>query len=339
MSDTTKEQIPTGTTESISSTEPISSTGSTSPADRPGGTALLGRHVVGRLGYGAMGLERLANDPQAAISVVRRAIERGVNHIDTAQFYGNGFVNDILRRSIGADDDVLIVSKVGATPDPGAPRPLRTAQRPAELRAEVEANLSTLGLDMIPVVNLRRMDVGPGVAATGEQVVDLDDQLEMMIKLRDEGKIGAIGLSSVNADILRRALPVGIVCVQNAYNALSRECESILELCQREEIAWVPFFPLGSGFSGFDRVTDDPTVRSIAERLGVSTSQVALAWLLGHSPNTLLIPGTADPDHLDDNVAAGELVLDADAVAAIDRIGVESIARGPQPPVWPGETH
>lgn len=304
---------------------------------RPGGLGDLGAHRVGRIGYGTLGLERLRSDPDAAVAVVRRAVELGIDHIDTAEFYGDGFANEVLRRALGPDDDVVIVSKVGATSDPDGPIPLRAAQRPVELRAEVENNLRTLGRESIPVINLRRLDVGPGIVATGDQIVDVDDQLAELISLREQGKIGAIGLSGVGSAVLRRALPAGIVCVQNGYNILAREYEPLLELCLREQIAWVPFFPLGAGRSGFTLVTEHPTIQQVARSLGRTPAEVALGWLLGHAPNTLLIPGTASIDHLEDNVAAGDLDLDAETTAILDRIGAESATRGEQPPRWPAD--
>ena len=169
----------------------------------------------------------------------------------------------------------------------------------------MEANLVSLGIEQIPVVNLRRLDVGPGIRAEGDQVVDIDNQLAVMIALRDEGKIGAIGLSAVTIDGLRRALPAGIACVQNAYSVVGRQFEAMLELCLAEGIAWVPFFPLGGAFPGLPKVTAQPVVIDAAARMGVTPSQVGLAWLLGHAPNTLLIPGTASIGHLEENVAAG----------------------------------
>ena len=142
--------------------------------------------------------------------MLRRAVELGVNHIDTASFYGPGEVNRRIRAALAPyPDDLVIVSKVGARYTGEDPIPLAAAQRPAELRAAVEDDLRQLGLDRIPVVNLRRLDLGPGLAAEGDQIVDLDDQLAEMIALRDEGKIGAIGVSNVPLDVLRRALPAG----------------------------------------------------------------------------------------------------------------------------------
>ncbi|WP_405666628.1 aldo/keto reductase [Streptomyces sp. NBC_01166] len=291
-----------------------------SGARRPGGPWQLAGRPVSRVGFGAMQLERLAGDRKAAVALLRRTVELGIDHIDTAQFYGHGFVNDVIREAIRAEEDVMVVSKVGAAPDPDGPLPLRLAQRPEQLRAGVEDNLAALGLEQIPLVNLRRADNGPGLRAEGDQVVDLDDQLAVMTALRDEGKIGAIGLSSVTLDGLRRALPAGIACVQNAYSLLTRDDEDMLRLCLAEGIAWVPFFPLGSAFDGLPKVSDEPAVIAAARDLEVTPAQVGLAWLLGHAPNLLLIPGTADPDHLEANVDAGAVTLDEATVAALDAV-------------------
>jgi len=296
------------------------------PAEqRPGGAGALAGRTVSRVGYGAMQLERLHGDRAAAIALLRRAVELGVDHIDTAQFYGNGFVNDLLREAIRPEDDVLVATKVGADPDPGGPIPLRLAQRPEELRASVEDNLASLGTDRIPLVNLRRTDTRPGVVAEGDQVVDLDDQLAVLTALRDEGKIGAIGLSAVTPGILRRALPAGIACVQNAYSLVGRDDEDMLALCVAENIAWVPFFPLGGAFPGLPKVTGEPAVRAAAAALGHTPSQIGLAWLLHHAPNVHLIPGTADAAHLEANVAAGGVVLDAAVLATLDAVASRSM--------------
>lgn len=288
----------------------------------PGGTAALGGHTVARIGYGAMGLGHAVSDDDA-VAVLRRAVELGVDHIDTASFYDDGVVNRRIRDALAPyGDDIVLVSKVGARPATG-PVPLALAQHPADLRAAVELDLAGLGLEQIPVVNLRRADIGPGLTAEGDQVVDLDDQLAEMIALRDEGKIGAIGISNVDLDTLRRALPAGIVCVQNAYNVLNRRHEDELALCLEQDIAWVPFFPLGSGFPGLPKVTENTVVQRIASQAGASAAQVGLAWLLAHSPNTLLIAGTASISHLQENLAAGELTLSADQLAELDAVRVE----------------
>ncbi|WP_052869549.1 aldo/keto reductase [Streptomyces niger] len=291
-----------------------------SGAQRAGGSGQLAGRTVSRIGFGAMQLERLRGERKTAVALLHRCIELGIDHIDTAQFYGHGFVNEVIREAIRAQDDVMVVSKVGAEPDPDGPLPLRLAQRPEQLRAAVEENLATLGMEQIPLVNLRRTDTGPGLRAEGDQVIDLDDQLAVMTALRDEGKIGAIGLSSVSLDVLRRALPAGIACVQNAYSLLARDDEDMLRLCLEEDIAWVPYFPLGSAFDGMPKVTDEPAVRAAARDLNAAPAQVGLAWLLHHAPNVLLIPGTADPAHLEANVQAGALTLDEATLSALDAV-------------------
>ncbi|MCX5536261.1 aldo/keto reductase [Streptomyces sp. NBC_00006] len=291
---------------------------------RPGGAGRLFGRDVSRVGFGAMQMPRLDPDRAAAVALLRRAVELGVDHIDTAQFYGHGFSNEIIREALRPEDDVLVVSKVGATPDSEGPLPLRLAQRPEELRAGVEDNLKSLGVDQVPLVNLRRAETGPGLRAEGDQIVDIDDQLAVMTALRDEGKIGAIGLSNVGIDELRRGLPAGIACVQNAYSLVARGDEEMLRLCLDEGIAWVPYFPLGSAFPGMPKVTDEPAVTAAAEKLGASPAQVGLAWLLHHAPNVLLIPGTANADHLAANVEAGALALDAATLAELDAVPTRS---------------
>jgi pyridoxine 4-dehydrogenase len=288
-------------------------------ASRPGGPGSFVGRTVSRVGFGAMQLPRL-DDRDAALAVVRRAVELGVDHIDTAQFYGNGLANELLREALRPEDGVLVVTKVGADPDPTGPVHVRLAQRPEQLRASVEDNLRSLGLEQLPVVNLRRTDTGPGLQAEGDQVVDLDDQLAVMTALRDEGLIGAIGLSSVSLDVLRRAIPAGIACVQNAYSLVLRDDEDLLELCRAHDLAWVPYFPLGGSFAGVPKVTDEPAVHAAAESLGCTPVQVALAWLLRHAPNTLLIPGTADLGHLEANLAAGSITIDDATLAALEAV-------------------
>src|SRR5882757_10273679 len=196
----------------------MSSRSSMTKPTQPGGVGRIGMLTVARIGYGAMQLEPESTSTDDAVALLRRAIELGVNHVDTASFYSDGEVNRRIRAALAPDgDDLVIVSKVGAKSVTGGVIPLAAAQRPAELRAAVEADLTQLGLDRIHVVNLRRLELGPGLQAVGDQIVDLDDQLAEMIALHDEGKIGAIGISSVPLDVVRRALPAGIVCVQNSY--------------------------------------------------------------------------------------------------------------------------
>jgi pyridoxine 4-dehydrogenase len=296
--------------------------------DKPGGSASIGTHPVARVGYGAMQLFETPRDN--TVAVLRRAIELGVNHIDTASFYGPGEVNRRIHAALAPyPDDLVIVSKVGARYTGDHPVPLAAAQRPAELRAAIEDDLSQLGLDQIPVVNLLRLELGPGLQAEGEQIVDLDDQLAEMIALRDEGKIGAIGVSSVGLASLQRALPAGIACVQNPYSLLDRSQEAMIDVCTAEGIAWVPYFPLGSAFPGFPKVSDNPVVIDIAGEIGVTPAQVGLAWLLAHAPTTLLIPGTGSIGHLEENLGAGDVALSADALTRLDAVTAAGVSALP----------
>jgi pyridoxine 4-dehydrogenase len=292
----------------------------------PGGTAMLAGRLVARIGFGAMQLTsnrpgRPAPDRPTAIAVLRAAVEHGVNHIDTAQFYGHGTCNELIRDALRPyPPDLALVSKVGAEyDDQRSPIPLRPAQRPEELRASVEANLTTLGTERLAVVNLRRLDAPPGLIAEGDQRVDLDSQLAELTAMRDEGKIGGIGLSNVTAGQLRQAVPARIACVQNSYSLLDRSSEPVLSLCREHDIAWVPFFPLGSaGFPGISSVTKHSAVITAAESLNATPAQVGLAWLLAHYPHTLLIPGTTSLTHLEENIAAGRIRLDPDTITTLD---------------------
>ena len=293
--------------------------GATVPA--PGGTARLAGRTVARIGFGAMQLERRDADRDAALAVLRQVVDAGVNHIDTAHFYGD--CNALIRTALAPyPDDLVLVSKVGAERD--ASGALVPAQRPEQLRAQVEANLDTLGIEQIDVVNLRRLDLAPGIIAEGDQLVDLDDQLSELAALRDAGKIGGVGLSSVSAEQLDRAAPAGIVCVQNLYSVIDRTAEPVLDRCREHGVAWVPFFPLGSAFANRARVTDDPTVTAIAAEIGATPAQVGLAWLLAHYDGTLLIPGTSDPAHLVENIAAGAVRLPPGSLAALDALAASA---------------
>ena len=289
-------------------------------SQRPGGTVKLGQHEIARIGYGAMQLEHV--DTSAATAVLRRAVELGVNHLDTASFYGRTTVNQHIRAALHPyPDDLLIVSKVGAR---RLDAQLTLAQRPHELREQIHLDLSSLGLDQVPVVNLRRADQGPGLIAEGDQVVPLDDQLAELIALRNEGLIGAIGLSNVSTAQLRQALQAGIVCVQNAYSVLDRSSEEQLEVCAANDIAWVPYFPLGSAFDRIPSPTEHPVVRRIAERRGATPAAVCLAWILAHDNHTALIPGTRSITHLEDNLRTAEVELDEATLAELDQLGVSA---------------
>lgn len=286
----------------------------------PGGTFTLAGRPVARIGYGAMQLSGPGGRPaparDTALAVLRRAVELGVNHIDTAQFYGPDIANELIAAALSPyPEDLTIVTKVGATAD--EEQGLVAAQRPEQLRAGVEANLRGLAVDRVDVVNLRRVD-GPPINATGDQLVDLDSQLAELSALRDEGKIGAIGLSEVTLDQLRQALPLGIACVQNHYSVLDRADEPLLDVCREQGIAWVPFFPLGSAFPGIPKVTDDPTVIAAASAMSATPAQVGLAWLLAHAPDVLVIPGTGSVVHLEENLATAGVSLDAQTTAVLD---------------------
>ncbi len=260
-------------------------------------------------GPGVMGPPR---DHDEAVRVLRRAVELGVNHIDTAQYYGPGVSNQLIREALHPySDDLAIVSKVGARrTDEGGWVP---AQTPAELRADVEQNLVTLGLDHLTAVNLRRM--GGHEGATD---VPFEDQLAEMVRLRDEGKIAGIGVSTVSAALVDAAIEsAGIVCVQNAFSLVDQSDTTVLDRCTGAGIAYVPYFPLGSAFPHMPKVTEQPATRAVAKRLGVRAAQVGLAWLLARATNVLLIPGTSSVAHLEENMAIGDLHLAEDDLAEL----------------------
>jgi aryl-alcohol dehydrogenase-like predicted oxidoreductase len=288
---------------------------------RPGGSAILAGRPVARIGYGAMQLPGPwvlgpPRDRAVALAVLRRAVELGVNHIDTAQYYGPDVANELIHAALHPyPEDLVLVTKVGADRD----RQGRwiSAQRPQELRAGVEANLRSLEVERMDVVNLRLLGAERG-ANDGAIRVDLESQLAEMIALRAEGKIGGIGISSVNVAQFRQALPAGIACVQNAYSLLDRADEPLLDLCREHDIAWVPYFPLGSAFAGAAKVTEHPAVLAAAAAQGATPAQVGLAWLLAHDPHILLIPGTSNLEHLDENVATTNVRLDDATMVVLD---------------------
>ncbi|MGI8412448.1 MAG: oxidoreductase [Solirubrobacteraceae bacterium] len=277
----------------------------------------LGRFHVNRLGFGAMqlpgpGVFGPPRDHDQAIAVVRQAVMLGVDHIDTAQFYGPNVANELLHEALHPfPDDLALVSKVGARRDDN--KAWLPADRPDELRSGIEDNLRTLGVQQLAAVNLRLMDPGH------ETGVSFDDQLGAMAQARDDGLIGAVGLSNVSREQLLHALDTTpIACVQNPLNVVDRASLPVLHECAARGIAFVPFFPLGSAFDPSKPVLSHPGVTSTAQRLEVTASQVALAWLLALSPSILLIPGTSSLAHLAENLRAGEIELDAVALAALD---------------------
>jgi aryl-alcohol dehydrogenase-like predicted oxidoreductase len=275
-------------------------------------TLLAGRPVR-RMGFGAMqlpgpGVFGPPKDRASALAILRRAVDAGVNHIDTAQFYGPDVANQLIREALYPyPEDLVLVSKVGARRD--ATGQWLAAQRPEELRAGVEANLASLGLDQVPVVNLRRH---PG----GE--VSFGEQLAAMVVLRDEGLIGGIGLSTVSLAEYREGTgATEIACVQNAYSVADRSDQEVFDACAADAVPYVPYFPLGSAFLPDKPVLSHPAVLRTAERLEVTPAQVALGWLLQRGPNVLLIPGTSSLGHLEENLSAADLVLDAEALAVL----------------------
>ncbi|MCU1459083.1 MAG: pdxI [Actinomycetia bacterium] len=289
------------------------------PTLRPGGVATLAGRPVARIGFGAMQLPGpgVLGPPRSrenALAVLRRAVELGANHIDTAQFYGPDVANELIHAALHPyPDDLVLVSKVGADRDSSGT--WIAAQRPEDLRAGVEANLRSLDVERVDVMNLRLHARG---ADDDGSHVDLDSQLAEMVALRDEGKVGAVGISSVTIDQLRQALRVGLACVQNEYSVLDRSGEPMLELCAEHDIAWVPYFPLGSAFPGMPKVTESPAVIAAAAELGATPAQVGLAWLLAHDPRILLIPGTSSLDHLIENMATADVHLGAETIAVLD---------------------
>jgi pyridoxine 4-dehydrogenase len=279
----------------------------------PDTTFYLAGRPVHRMGFGAMqlpgpGVFGPPKDRATAVAILRRVVEAGVNHIDTAQFYGPDVANELIREALYPyPEDLVLVSKVGAARD--ATGAWAGAQRPEELRAGVEANLASLGLEQVPVVNLRRH---PGVD------VPFEDQVAEMVALREEGLIGAIGLSTVTLDEYRQARALAAVaCVQNAYSVADRSDQAVFDACRDDDVAYVPYFPLGSAFMPDKPVLQHPAVQQTAERLGCTAAQVALAWLLHLAPNVLLIPGTSSLEHLEENLAASEVVLDDEALEAL----------------------
>jgi pyridoxine 4-dehydrogenase len=280
-------------------------------------TSLLGDKPINRIGFGAMqlagpGVFGPPRDPDAARAVLRRAIELGVDHIDTAQYYGPDVVNDLIRESLYPyPENLKLVTKVGGRrDDQGAWLP---AQTPAALRAGVEDNLRSLRVERMDLVNLRLMSADGSGDVLAEQLGTLED-------MRREGKLDLIGISEAAADTVRRALDlVDVAEVQNAYSVVNRSGEDVLELCMERQIAFVPYFPLGSAFAGgAKRLAEDPAIAGVAERRGITVTQVALAWLLFRYERMLLIPGTSSVQHLEENMASEDVELDEQDLAELE---------------------
>lgn len=278
----------------------------------------LGPFSVARIGFGAIQLPGPGafgppRDRDAALAVLQRAVELGVNHIDTAQFYGPNVSNELIREALHPyPADLALVSKVGARrDDSGGWVPLAD---PADFRADIEHNLLTLDVDQLAVVNLRLMDSdGPDER--------FDELLSVMIAARDDGLIGGIGLSNVTREHLLRAVQhTEIACVQNAFNPVDRSATPVLDECTARGIAFVPFFSLRSPFAAPDQVLGHKVVQRVAARLGRSPAQIALAWALSVAPNVLLIPGTSSVQHLKENLAVADIELDAETCEQLNAI-------------------
>jgi aryl-alcohol dehydrogenase-like predicted oxidoreductase len=275
--------------------------------------------TVNRIGYGAMqlagpGVWGPPRDPDAAVAVLRQAVAGGVNHIDTSDYYGPHVTNQIIRRALSPyPAGLVIVTKLGARRPPD--RSWQPAESPADLTAGVHDNLRNLGLDALDIVNFRVMGSGHGPDERS-----IAEQVTVLAKLQREGLIGHVVLSNATAAQVAEAREITeVVCVQNNYNLAHRDDDALIDDLARQGIAYVPFFPLG-GFTPLQ----SSTLSSVAERLGATPMQVALAWLLQRSPNILLIPGTSSLSHLRENLAAGQLALSPQIVAELDGIGARA---------------
>jgi aryl-alcohol dehydrogenase-like predicted oxidoreductase len=284
-------------------------------------TTFLGDKPINRIGYGAMqlagpGVFGPPRDPSAARAVLRRAIELGVDHIDTSQYYGPDVVNDLIRQALHPyPENLKLVTKVGARRD-DAGRVL-PAQRPDELRDGVEANLRSLAVERLDLVNLRLVDAGH------DNAIPLEEQLSALEDMRREGKLDLIGLSNVDQAKVQLALEfVDVAGIQNGYSIIDRQDDGLVEFAREREIAFVPFFPLGSAFRGGSaRLAGDPAIVQVADKHRATPTQIALAWLLARYERMLLIPGTSSIAHLEENMAAMELELDDGDLAGLDRVG------------------
>jgi aryl-alcohol dehydrogenase-like predicted oxidoreductase len=283
-------------------------------------TTFLGDKPINRMGFGAMqlagpGVFGPPDDPSAARAVLRRAIELGVDHIDTSQYYGPDVVNDLIRQALHPyPENLKLVTKVGARRDDAGG--VLAAQRPGELRDGVEANLRSLGVERLDLVNLRLIDGDDGSA------IPLEEQLFVLEEMRREGKLDLIGLSNVDPATVLRALEfVDVAEIQNGYSIIDRQDDELVEFAREREIAFVPFFPLGSAFQGGPaRLAGEAAIVQVANRYRATPAQIALAWLLARYERMLLIPGTSSIAHLEENMGAIDLELDDADLAALDRM-------------------
>jgi pyridoxine 4-dehydrogenase len=288
----------------------------TNPPAARAGSYRVGDLDLNRIGYGAMqlagpGVFGPPRDCAAAIEVLRTAIELGVNHIDTADAYGPYITNEIIREALFPYDNVHIVTKVGIIRDEqGSWLP---GNSPQSLREQVHGNLRRLGLDVLDVVYLRTL---AGIDDRATVADTLAPQFEALAGLQQQGLIRHLGLSTVSLGQLAEAQQIApVVSVENFYNIANRAGEAVLAATAGQHIAYVPYFPLG----GFSPLQSD-VLESVAKRLGATRTAVAQSWLLQHSPNLMLIPGTSSVEHLRENIAGAALTLPADAVAELDAI-------------------
>ncbi len=277
--------------------------------------------TVNRIGYGAMqlagpGVWGPPADKKLAISILREAVERGVNHIDTSDFYGPHITNQLICETLHPyPNDLVIVTKVGAK------RPLdkswKRANSNEELTAAIHDNLQNLKLDSLQVVNFRFIGAGHGT-----EEASIAKQISHLADLKKQGLIRHLGLSNVTAKQIAEAQSItDIVCVQNNYNLAHRHDDSLIDSLAKQEIPYVPFFPLG-GFSPLQ----SQTLTSVAERLKATSMQVALSWLLTRAKNILLIPGTSSLAHLRENLGSGEIELTAELKAELDGIAEAAVS-------------
>ncbi|WP_191245475.1 oxidoreductase [Amycolatopsis deserti] len=277
------------------------------------GTWQLGDLTVNRMGYGAMRLAISGGgklDRDQAIAVLRRAVELGVNHIDTAAFYFSPLrsANELISTALNPyPDDLVITTKVG--PGRGLDGEFLPEARPEQLRLQVEENIRQLGRDHLDVVNLR---IGSGLDRGSGS---LADRFGALAELQQQGLIRHLGISNVGPEHLAEAQAIApVVCVQNQYGLTARrEDDDFVRLCAEQKIAFVPFFAIASG-------TEDPAVQAVADDHGVSPAQVRLAWTLHQGPNVLAIPGTGSVGHLEENIAAASLRLSEEDLARLDRV-------------------
>ncbi len=283
-------------------------------------TSFLGDKPINRIGFGAMqlagpGVFGPPPDVEGARAVLRRAVDLGVDHIDTSQYYGPDVVNDLIREALHPyPPNLKLVTKVGGRRnEAGAWLP---AQAPEELREGVEANLRSLRVERLDLVNLRLMGEGEHTE------VPLADQLGVLEDMREEGKLDLIGVSTIDLDRARQAHDlVELGEIQNSYSILDRKDEPVLEFAREHRIAYVPYFPLGSAFTaGPASLAKDPAISKVADKHAATPSQIALAWLLARYDRMLLIPGTKSIAHLDENLAAIDIELDEDDVAGLETV-------------------